>query len=210
MSSQTALPNPPAPRPAWLLFILTLQGQQPAVRMRVWRALKALGTAVLRDGVYLLPNRLEFIEPLQAQSEEVTASGGSAQILEVNARDEQQETEFRQLFDRTPEYEKLMLEISGARKEIGDLDRAALSARLARLRRDYEAIALQDFFPGSRARSGARGAARIWRGRPTPCCLPTSHTPPPAGSSAWTLRSTGAAPGPPAPVLGRIAWRARG
>ena len=132
-----------------MLFILTLQGQQPAVRMRVWRGLKALGTAVLRDGVYLLPNNVEFIEPLQAQSEEVTASGGSAQIVEVNARDKQQETEFRQLFDRTPEYEKLMLEINSARKEIGKLDRAALSSRLTRLRRDYEAIALQDFFPGA-------------------------------------------------------------
>ncbi len=148
--SSRALPaEPSSGRPAWLLFILTLQGQQPAVRMRVWRGLKALGTAVLRDGVYLLPNKVEFIEPLQAQSEEVTASGGSAQILEVNARDKQQEAEFRQLFDRTPEYEKLMLEISSARKEIGELDRAALSSRLTRLRRDYEAIALQDFFPGA-------------------------------------------------------------
>jgi hypothetical protein len=144
-------------RPAWLLFILTLQGQQPAVRMRVWRALKALGTAVLRDGVYLLPNRDEFIGPLQAQSEEVTASGGSAQILEVDARDERQETEFRQLFDRTPEYEELMREIRTAKKQLGDLDAGALSPRLARLRRDYETIALQDFFAGA-AREQTREA----------------------------------------------------
>ena len=144
MASESA-----AGRPAWLLFILTLQGQQPAVRMRVWRALKGLGTAVLRDGVYLLPNRDEFIAPLQAQSEEVTASGGSAQLLEVNARDEQQDAEFRELFDRTGDYEKLMLEIRSARKEIGDLDAAVLSPRLTRLTRDYEAIVLQDFFPGA-------------------------------------------------------------
>src|SRR5260221_14673553 len=103
--------EPKSGKPAWLFFVLTLQGQQPAVRMRVWRALKALGTAVLRDGVYVLPNRGEFLEPLQAQSEEVTASGGSAQILEVEARDKLQELEFRQLFDRTPDYEKLMREI---------------------------------------------------------------------------------------------------
>jgi hypothetical protein len=152
MASESA-----AGRPAWLLFILTLQGQQPAVRMRVWRALKGLGTAVLRDGVYLLPNRDEFIAPLQAQSEEVTASGGSAQLLEVNPRDEQQDAEFRQLFDRTPDYEKLMLEIRSARKEIGDLDAAVLSPRLTRLTRDYEAIVLQDFFPGA-AREQAREA----------------------------------------------------
>ena len=144
-------------RPAWLLFILTLQGQQPAVRMRVWRALKALGTAVLRDGVYLLPNRDEFIAPLQTQSEEVTASGGSAQILEVNARDEQQEAEFRQLLDRTPDYEKLMSEIRSVKREIGDLDAAALSPRVTRLGRDYETIALQDFFPNA-AREQTREA----------------------------------------------------
>lgn len=141
--------EPKLGKPAWLLFILTLQGQQPAVRMRVWRALKALGTAVLRDGVYLLPNREELLEPLQAQSEEVTASGGSAQILEVEARDKLQEMEFRQLFDRTPDYENLMLEIRSTRKGIGKTDAAVLSPRLTRLWRDYETIAQQDFFPGA-------------------------------------------------------------
>jgi hypothetical protein len=141
--------EPSLGKPAWLLFILTLQGQQPAVRMRVWRALKALGTAVLRDGVYVLPNREEFLEPLQAQSGEVTVSGGSAQILEVEARDKLQEMEFRQLFDRTPDYEKLMLEIRSAKKGIGRTEAAVLSSCLTRLWRDYETIALQDFFPGA-------------------------------------------------------------
>jgi hypothetical protein len=125
--------------------------------MRVWRGLKALGTAVLRDGVYLLPNRLALIDALQAAGDEVTASGGSAQIFAVNARDDQQEVEFRELFNRTPDYEKLVLEISGARKDVSELDKAGLSARLARLRRDLEAIALQDFFPGA-ARDQAREA----------------------------------------------------
>ena len=149
--------DPRSGKPAWLLFILTLQGQQPAVRMRVWRALKALGTAVLRDGVYVLPNRAEFLEPLQAQSEEVTASGGSAQILEVEARDELQETEFRQLFDRTPDYEKLLQEIRSAKETIGKTQAAVLSACLTRLWRDYETIAQQDFFP-DRAQQQARDA----------------------------------------------------
>ena len=125
--------------------------------MRVWRALKALGTAVLRDGVYVLPNRDDFLEPLQAQSEEVTASGGSAQILEVESRDKLQEMEFRQLFDRTLDYEKLMLEIRSTRKGIGKTEVAVLSSCLTRFWRDYETIALQDFFPGA-AREQARDA----------------------------------------------------
>ena len=149
--------EPEVGKPAWLLFILTLQGQQPAVRMRVWRALKSLGTAVLRDGVYVLPNRDEFLEPLQAQSEEVTASGGSAQILELEARDKSQEIEFRQLFDRTQDYEKLLQDVRGANKGIGKAEATALSSSLARLWRTYETIAIQDFFPGA-AREQARDA----------------------------------------------------
>ncbi len=143
--------------PAWLLFVLSLQGQQPAVRMRVWRALKALGTGVLRDGVYVLPNRPEFLEPLGAQAEEVTASGGSAQILEVGARDKLQEAEFRELFDRTPDYEKLMQEIRETGKALAKTDTGLTSSRLARLWRDFEMVSQQDFFPGA-ARDQTRDA----------------------------------------------------
>ncbi|MEO8157555.1 MAG: chromate resistance protein ChrB domain-containing protein [Betaproteobacteria bacterium] len=143
--------------PTWLLFILTLQGQQPAVRMRVWRALKSLGTAVLRDGVYLLPNRAEFHEPLQMQSAEVVDSGGSAQILEVAARDDLQEAEFRAQFDRTPDYENLIQEIRDAKKALGKSTVATLSPLLARLSRNYDAIVAQDFFPGA-AREQTRDA----------------------------------------------------
>ena len=39
----------------WLLLILTLPTANTNVRMRAWRALKNAGAAVLRDGVYLLP-----------------------------------------------------------------------------------------------------------------------------------------------------------
>jgi hypothetical protein len=136
---------------AWLMFVLTLQGQQSAARMRVWRALKALGAAVLRDGVYLLPNRPEFAEALEAQCEEVSAFAGSGQLLEVEARDERQEAEFRQLFDRTPDYQKLMQELASLRQELGKVDASALAARLARLRREYDTILAQDFFSGAAA-----------------------------------------------------------
>lgn len=38
-----------------LLLVLTLPTESAATRMRAWRALKASGAAVLRDGVYLMP-----------------------------------------------------------------------------------------------------------------------------------------------------------
>jgi len=108
--------------------VLSLQGQQPAARMRVWRALKALGAGVLRDGVYLLPNRAALMSELQVQAEEVMRSAGSAQILEVDARDEVQEAEFRHLFDRTAEYQALIQPIRSLREALTPDDAAGASA----------------------------------------------------------------------------------
>lgn len=137
-------------RPAWLLFVLSLQGQQPAARMRVWRGLKALGAAVLRDGVYLLPNRPQLASELQTQALDVQRSAGSAQILEVDARDDAQQSDFRGMFDRTADYQELIKQVRRLRtaKSVG---RGTLSAQLTRLRREFEAIAAQDFFPGEAA-----------------------------------------------------------
>ena len=39
---------------AWLLLITNLPGQNQTLRMRIWRALKAAGAGLLRDGVYVL------------------------------------------------------------------------------------------------------------------------------------------------------------
>ena len=46
-------PDTPA---GWRLLVISLPSNRATPRMRVWRALKALGAAVLRDGVYLLPD----------------------------------------------------------------------------------------------------------------------------------------------------------
>ena len=37
------------------LLLVTLPTQPNAVRLRIWRGLKALGAGALRDGAYLLP-----------------------------------------------------------------------------------------------------------------------------------------------------------
>lgn len=148
--------TPPGPS-LWILFILSLEGRQPAVRMRVWRALKALGAAVLRDGVYLLPNRPELAKRLEEQSEEVTASGGNTQILETSARDKRQEAEFRQLFDRAEDYKKLAHSIALLNRSMRKTAAGELTAGLARIKRDFDTIVQQDFFPGA-ARDQAAAA----------------------------------------------------
>ncbi len=142
--------------PGWLLFILTLKGQQQATRMRVWRALKALGAAVLRDGVYLLPNRTETQHSLALQLQEVASKSGSAQIFEVETRDDRQESGFRALFDRTPDYHLLVKEVRKLGASLKPAKAAATSARLARLQKEFEAIFGQDFFPGEAADQARR------------------------------------------------------
>ncbi|MGH8731370.1 MAG: chromate resistance protein ChrB domain-containing protein [Burkholderiales bacterium] len=140
-----------ARRPAWLLFLLTVQGQQSALRMRVWRALKSLGTAVLRDGVYLLPNRPAFFESLRVLENEVAAADGGVQLLELDARDTQQQQEFEALFDRTADYDKLLGEIRDTRKKLSKIDASAVSTAAGRLRREVENLVALDFFPGRAA-----------------------------------------------------------
>ncbi len=142
-------------RPAWLLLLLTVQGQQSALRMRVWRALKSLGTAVLRDGVYLLPNRSTFLESLRALEREVAADG-SVQVLELDARDTQQQQKFEALFDRTADYQKLLGKIRATRKKQPKMNAAALSSAVSRLRREAESRAATDFFPGRAAEQTRR------------------------------------------------------
>lgn len=119
--------------------------------MRMWRALKSLGVAVLRDGAYLLPNRPAFFESLRVLEKEVTAADGSVQLLELDARDTQQQQEFEALFDRTADHEKLLAEIRDTRKTLSKLDAGAVSTAAGRLRREVENLVALDFFPGRAA-----------------------------------------------------------
>ena len=61
---------------SWLILIISLPTHNSTEHMRIWRALKALGCGVLRDGVYLLPRRPEFQQAFQVQAEEVKACSG--------------------------------------------------------------------------------------------------------------------------------------
>eukprot|EP01036_Dinobryon_divergens_P051038 gene51038-68324_t len=78
---------------------MTLPTQPNAVRLRVWRNLKALGCAALRDGAYLLPEEhAGLLAPIAA---EVREHGGTAMVLTLTAHDATQRQEIEALFDRT-------------------------------------------------------------------------------------------------------------
>ena len=86
----------------WSLLLVTLPTKPNAVRLRIWRALKALGCAALRDGAYVLP--VAQAAALEALAAEVQAHGGTASVLLLSPRDSGQRDEILALFDRSAAY----------------------------------------------------------------------------------------------------------
>jgi hypothetical protein len=116
--------------------------------MRVWRALKGMGAAVLRDGVYLLPHGESAAQALCEQAETVIRSGGMAHVLAFNGMDQPQEEYFRKLFDRTAEYARLIETIQKLNKSLTPRRTIAIARQLKKMRREFESVAATDYFPG--------------------------------------------------------------
>jgi len=127
--------------------------------MRVLRTLESLGCAVLREGVYLLPDHPETRNGLTRLSEYVSRISGSSYLLSVNASDTAQAGAFRALFDRSAKYEELVKTVEGLHSGFGISDPSAIARVLNKQRRDFDAISALDFFP-SEARERAAKALR--------------------------------------------------
>src|ERR1700710_2029001 len=98
----------------WLLLVLTLPTDNATARMRYWRALKAKGCAVLRDGAYLLP--LTADNGMAVIFERICRAGGTAYLVRFASTDKTQEEEFRALFDRTGEYTNFRRSVEGVQR----------------------------------------------------------------------------------------------
>ena len=151
----------PTATPSWLLLILTLPTQNTAARMRIWRATKALGCGVLRDGVYVLPLSPEHREALEALAIETREAEGSAQVLEVPSKNADEAQVFTTLFDRTDDYVRLMEEIRDLKAKVSKLDTSALRRVLKTLRRSFEATSSIDFVPGAAQAQTARALDEV-------------------------------------------------
>lgn len=130
----------------WLLLVLTLPTDNATARMRFWRALKAKGCAVLRDGVYLLPATDAAEAELLELGTSIDEAGGAAHLVRTSSRGADQEAEFRSLFDRTDEYAAFARSLADARKTLSDLSPAEITRLLRRTGKDFEAISSIDFF----------------------------------------------------------------
>jgi len=131
---------------AWLLLVVTLPTHGATARMRIWRALKARGCAALRDGAYLLPAGSEREEALQELAVDCESEGGSAWLMSVMPRSEEEQKLFRELFDRRDDYAALRKNWNQANRTLASLAPNELARLQRKMQRDYEAVRSIDFF----------------------------------------------------------------
>ena len=135
---------------SWLLFVANLPGRNQTLRMRVWRSLKASGAGALRDGVYVLPASDSAREVFSRQSQDIQGCGGTAHILELPGEPESaQGAALRALFDRGPEYQAIAAKLQAWRREFAKVEEVEARRGLAALRREADALAAIEFFPGA-------------------------------------------------------------
>lgn len=145
----------------WQLLVISLPSNRATARMRVWRALKGAGAAVLRDGVYLLPDSPSAHAAFTQQAQEIVRSGGTAQVLRVAAPEAEQDRQFRALFDRAGDYARIMQAARKLKSGRGPRRLAAATRSLKQLRRDYESIHATDYFPGPAAAQAGESLAEV-------------------------------------------------
>jgi DNA-binding transcriptional regulator PaaX len=105
----------------WLLLVTNLPGQNQTLRMRIWRALKAAGAGLLRDGVYVLPESPEFRQVFENQAREIRAVAGSVHILYFEADSTDQHNALIALFDRSADYQEFISRLGAWRKQFPNL-----------------------------------------------------------------------------------------
>ena len=137
----------------FLALFVSLPTRQSAGRMRIWRALRALGCATLRDGVYLLPESPHHAAALAQVAEEVHAVHGAADVYRLGGQDEVQQAEIVALFDRRADYARLLATMAAAD--------AADAKALRALRRDLAALVAIDYFPGEARRQAETALAAL-------------------------------------------------
>jgi hypothetical protein len=135
----------------WLLLVVSLPTSGATARMRIWRGLKALGCAALRDGAYLLPADAAREQALQTLADDCQREGGSAWLMAVQPRQAAEAEAYRQLFDRHQDYAELRKAWQEANAGLSALSPVELTRLQRKQQREFDALRAIDFFPGEAA-----------------------------------------------------------
>lgn len=147
----------------WLILTATLPTNPSALRVRVWRALKATGAGTLREGVYVLPSGARTAQALWDLERTIAEAGADAHLLVVKARDQTQEKAFQALFDRSDLYAELLQSIKQARGTIRKATEVEMRKSLRTLEQQLQGIQAGDFFPGRGGEKAAGALATLRR-----------------------------------------------
>lgn len=139
----------------WCLLILTLPTENATARMRAWRALKSVGAAVLRDGVYLLPERAGHADVLADIAADVRSQGGEAHVLRT------EHDGYEALFDRSDDYARLLAEVASCRAGVAADNAAECLKQARKLRKTLEQLQAIDFFAGEAQRQAVAAVGEL-------------------------------------------------
>ena len=143
----------------WLAYVTTLPTEDPAARMRVLRTLESLGCAVMREGVFLLPDTPAARQGLTSLTDHIARISGSAHLLSVNSLDQAQAQQFLGFFDRTHKYNDLIRTVESLKAGFGISDPVSIMRLLNKHKREYKIISTLDFFPSESRERAARALA---------------------------------------------------
>lgn len=129
----------------WSILIMALPTHPNAVRLRVWRNLKALGCGALRDGAYVLP--LAHSAELTHVAAEVRAHGGTATVMTLQANDEIQRGEIEALFDRTEAFAQWRSAATELQAELPRMSETEARRRFRSVSDALHALQRIDYYP---------------------------------------------------------------
>jgi hypothetical protein len=127
---------------------VSLPSTSATARMRIWRALKALGCAALRDGAYLLPTQAGHAQSLQALADECHREAGTAWLMTVAPHTPDQAHAWRKLFDRAEAYAELRRSWQTLNRGLAAMSPPDLARLQRKVQREFDALRAVDFFPG--------------------------------------------------------------
>lgn len=130
---------------SWIALITSLPTENATARMRAWRSLKASGAAVLRDGVYLMPELEDCQNTLDSVATDVRAAEGTALVVRL---EEPTDGNFVALFDRSIDFANLLGDIATAREGLCPNTATETMKQARKLRKAFTNLTAIDFFPG--------------------------------------------------------------
>jgi hypothetical protein len=131
------------------VLLTALPTQPNAVRVRTWRALRAIGSPALRDGVYVLPDRCAAdFDPIAM---DIRAHGGTAMVMKLAPTSDSQRDEVIALFDRTADYSQWRSDAQALRKQLPGLAETEARRQVRMVSSALDDIRRIDHYPAAAA-----------------------------------------------------------